>query len=119
MTFDVIVLTQKMPDTVAVLDGLGAAGDELRVDLPDHDGVIQLCDDTGGTLLSVEAPILIQVPDEAERLLGERSAGLEPPLWRVEVRAAERDGADEIARRFAEALVQRLGGMVWDGGAGP
>ncbi|XVQ12479.1 hypothetical protein ACQP1W_07950 [Spirillospora sp. CA-255316] len=117
MTFDVIVLTREMPDTVALLDGLGAAGEELRVDLPDHAGVIQLCDDIGGTLLSVEAPILIQVPGEAERLLGERAAGLAPPLWWVEVRAAEREGADELARRFAGALVQRLGGLVWDGGA--
>ncbi|GAA3945524.1 hypothetical protein GCM10023085_29610 [Actinomadura viridis] len=115
MTYDVVVLTQEMPDTVAVLDGLGAVGDDLRLDLAGRDGLIRLCDVSGGTLLSIEAPVGIRAPGEAERLLGERAAGLEPPLWRVRMRAAEREGADDLARRFARDLVRRLGGMVWDG----
>ncbi|WP_344941293.1 hypothetical protein [Actinomadura miaoliensis] len=113
MTYDVIALTQQMPDVRTLLDGLSAAGDDLRLDVPEHGGVIQLFDDEGGPLLSVEAPVLVQVPGEAERLLGPSAAGLRPPLWWVEARAAERQGAPELARVFADALVNKLGGVVW------
>ena len=116
MASDVIVLTREMPNTVAVLDGLGAAGEELRVNLPGRAGVIQLCDDVGRVLLSVDAPVRIEAVEEAERLLGERAAELPPPLWRVRVRASGRDDADELARRFARALVRQLGGLVVEDG---
>lgn len=114
VTYDVVALIREPPDQRAVLDALGAVGEELLVDVLEHGGVIQLCDAEGGTLLSIEEPVLIQVRGEAERLLGPVAAGLDPPLWWVEARAAERDGARDRARVFAGALVAGLGGVVWD-----
>jgi hypothetical protein len=98
---------------------LAAAGEDLLV-LPVADGaVLQLCDQPdGGTvraLLTVEEPVLVPVPGEVARLLGEEAASqVATPLWWLEVRAAaEPEGAVVLARRFAEALRQRLGGVVW------
>jgi hypothetical protein len=111
MTQDVIALARETPDVRAIVAGLRAAGDQWRVRQDADGAVVQLCDDAGRPLLSIEAPVLVQVPGEVNRLLG---VDVPTPVWWVEMRAPSGvvEGA-VLARRFADELVRRLGGVVW------
>lgn len=111
MTYDVVAVVPSMPDVRAILAGMVAAGEQLRVDEAADGGIIRLSDDEGNPIVSIEVPVLIQVAGEVERLLGVREDRV--PIWWVEARATARDGADGIARAFAAELVRRLGGTVW------
>lgn len=111
MTYDVVAVVGAMPDVRAILAGMVAAGEDLLVDETADGGIIQLSDEEGNPIVSIEVPVLIQVAGEVERLLGVREDRV--PIWWVEARATARDGADGIARSFADELVRRLGGTVW------
>jgi hypothetical protein len=112
MTSDVVALLQNMPDTKAIVAGLVAAGPELGVRQVADGAVVQLCDRKGRPLVSIEVPVLVQVPGEVERLLGRETADrVTPPVWWVEARA--RNGEGRLARAFADEMVRRLGGVVW------
>ncbi|PZT77344.1 MULTISPECIES: DUF6177 family protein [unclassified Streptomyces] len=115
MTQDVVALTRRMPDSMSVLAGLLAGGPELRVGSAGEGAVVQLCDDEGRPLVSVEVPLLIQVPGEAARLLGADAAPEgDGPWWWVEARAAAGVArADALAGAFAARLTMLLGGTVW------
>ena len=113
MTYDLVALVDGRPSSDDVLAGLAAAGQELGVRAVSGGAIIQLCDDAGEPLVSVEIPILIQVPGEVERMLGPSVGTVETPAWWVELRASTRDGARQIAEKYATTLVGRLGGMVW------
>jgi hypothetical protein len=118
MTRDVIVLTDRMPDVRAIVDGMLAAGPELRVRAVAGGAVVQLCDDGGRPLVSVEAPILVQVPGEVARLLGPEAAGVDAPAWWVEARESTAVAAAEgLARVLAGRLAAQLGGVLWPPGA--
>lgn len=115
MTKDVIALTERMPDAPAVLAGLLAGGPDLRVETAGEGAVVQLCDSEGRPLVSIEVPLMLQVPSEASRLLG---PGAEPsgdgPAWWVEARAAAGvPRAEQLAGAFAARLTMLLGGRVW------
>jgi hypothetical protein len=111
VTADLIALCREQPDRDAVTAALAAAGPELSVAGDPSGAFVRLLDPSGAHLFAVEAPILVQVPGEVERLL---SVGFDPPVWWVEIRAVSgRDDAIESARRFAQRLVSRLGGAVW------
>ncbi|MDT9698705.1 DUF6177 family protein [Streptomyces sp. P17] len=111
MTKDVIALTPKMPDLRTLLAGLYAGGPDLGVNTLADGAVVQLCAPDGRPLVSVEAPILIQVPGETARLLDHPVDG---PVWWTEARAftavAE---AGRLAGSFAGRLATVLGGTVW------
>ncbi|MEV5603779.1 DUF6177 family protein [Streptomyces sp. NPDC052299] len=115
MTQDVVALTKRMPDSLSVLAGLLAGGPDLRVGSAGEGAVVQLCDDEGRPLVSVEVPLLIQVPGEAVRLLGAEAAPEgDGPWWWVEARAAAGvSRAEELAGAFAARLTMLLGGKVW------
>lgn len=85
MTKDVIALTAKMPDTTALMVALTAGGADLDAQAVGEGAVIQLLGAAGRPLVSVEAPVLVQVPGEVERLLGTPSA---TPVWWTETRAS-------------------------------
>ncbi|MGW2814811.1 DUF6177 family protein [Streptomyces sp. NPDC001415] len=118
MTKDVIALTPKMPDTWALLAGLYAGGPGLSVDTG-HDGaVVQLCAADGRPLVSLEAPLLVQVPGEAERLLGGQVTPPEGSFWWTEARASTAaPEAERLAGSVAGRLTTLLGGTVWPPGA--
>ncbi|MFI6687053.1 DUF6177 family protein [Streptomyces sp. NPDC050485] len=118
MTKDVIALTPKMPDTWALLAGLYAGGPDLAVDTG-HDGaVVQLCAADGRPLVSLEAPLLVQVPGEAERLLGGQVPSPQGPFWWTEVRASTAlPEAERLAGSVAGRLTMLLGGTAWPPGA--
>ncbi|MEU4606022.1 hypothetical protein AB0F43_23800 [Kribbella sp. NPDC023972] len=113
MTYDLVALVDGRPSSDDVLAGLAAAGEDLGVRAVSGGAVIQLCDNENLPLVSVELPLLIQVPGEVERMLGAAVGSVETPAWWVEIRATARDGAREIAQQYANTLISRLGGKVW------
>jgi hypothetical protein len=118
VTKDVIALTPKMPDTRSLLAGLHAGGPELNVTATDDGAVIQLCTAAGRPLVSVEAPQLVHVAGEAERLLGPQVTAPEPPFWWTETRASTAvPEAEPLAGSVCGRLTMLLGGTTWPPGA--
>jgi len=113
VSYDVVALIDGRPSYEDVLAGMVSAGPDWLVRDVSDGAILQLCDPQGQPLASLEAPILIQVPGEVERLLGPELADVEIPVWWMEVRATPQDGAPELADRYAATLVERLGGRVW------
>ncbi len=112
MTKDVIALTRRMPDPATVLAGLLAGGPDMLGRLTGEGAVVQLCDETGRPLVSVEAPLLVQVAGEAERLLG--AAPPPVPFWWTEARATTGvPDAERLAGTFAARLADLAGGSAW------
>ncbi|MEU1332081.1 DUF6177 family protein [Streptomyces sp. NPDC005865] len=114
MTKDVIALSHKMPDAPALLAALHAGGPDLGIGT-EHDGaVIQLRTAAGRPLVSVEAPLLVQVPGEAQRLLGPEAPVPGVPFWWTEARATTAvPEADRLAGSLCGRLSTLLGGTVW------
>src|SRR5690606_29244416 len=111
VTKDVIALTPKMPDTWALLAGLYAGGPDATVTAGHGGAVLRLCTPDGRPLVSVEAPLLVQVPGEAERLLGR---DVPVPFWWTEVRASGAvPGAERLAGSVCGRLALLLGGSAW------
>ncbi|MFC9619107.1 DUF6177 family protein [Streptomyces sp. NPDC056930] len=112
MTKDVIALTRRMPDPLTVLAGLLAGGPDTWVGTTGEDAVVQLCDEQGRPLVSVEAPLLVQVAGEAERLLGATAPPV--PFWWTEARATTGvEEAELLAGTFAARLATLAGGSAW------
>lgn len=112
MTKDVIALTPKMPDPWAVLTGLLSGGPDKLVNATGEGAVVQLCDEQGRPLVSVEAPLLVQVEGEAERLLGATPPRV--PFWWTEARATTGvPDAERLAGTFAARLATLAGGTAW------
>ncbi|TCO28200.1 hypothetical protein EV652_106185 [Kribbella steppae] len=113
MTYDLVALVDGRPSSDDVLAGLAAAGEEMGVRAVSGGAVIQLCGEDHLPLVSIELPLLIQVPGEVERMLGTSVGTVQTPAWWVEIRATARDGAREVAEQYANTLINRLGGKVW------
>jgi hypothetical protein len=113
MTYDLVALVDGRPSSDDVLAGLTAAGEALGVRAVSGGAVVQLCGEDNLPLVSIELPLLIQVPGEVERMLGTAVGTVETPAWWVEIRATARDGAREVAEKYATTLINRLGGKVW------
>ncbi|MGR8007464.1 DUF6177 family protein [Streptomyces hypolithicus] len=116
MTKDVIALTPKMPDIRTLLAGLYAGGPDVGINTMADGAVIQLCAPGGRPLVSIEAPILLQVPGETTRLLGTGTGtdACDIPLWWTEARAStDVPEAEPLARSFAGRLVSVLSGTTW------
>ncbi|MFJ2587920.1 DUF6177 family protein [Streptomyces sp. NBC_00376] len=112
MTKDVIALTPRMPDPLTVLAGLLAGGPDKLVGTAGEDAVVQLCDEQGRPLVSIEAPLLVQVAGEAERLLGATAPPV--PFWWTEARATTGvEEAELIAGTFAARIATLAGGSAW------
>jgi hypothetical protein len=111
---DVVALTTDRPDVGAVLEGL-ASRLWLPLKVGEQAGAYRVYDEAGRLVVFVSDPMLVTVPGEVERLLGERAA---LPVWWVDIRAAaDLDDAARVALACADELVARHGGAVW-GGAG-
>ncbi|MEW1660890.1 DUF6177 family protein [Streptomyces sp. NPDC093707] len=112
MTKDVIALTPRMPDPGAMLASLFSGGPDKLVDTTGEGAVVRLCDGEGRPLVSVEAPLLVQVPGEAERLLGATAPPV--PYWWTEARATTGvEEAEKLAGTFAARLAALAGGSAW------
>ncbi|MFD1663346.1 DUF6177 family protein [Streptomyces caeni] len=112
MTKDVIALTKKMPDPLSIIAGLLSGGPDKLVGAEGDGAVVQLCDEQGRPLVSVEAPLLVQVRGEAQRLLG--ASEPEVPYWWTEARATTGvKEAEGLAGTFAARLATLVGGTAW------
>ncbi|MEU6895741.1 DUF6177 family protein [Streptomyces sp. NPDC046557] len=112
MTKDVVALTERMPDPWTVLAGLLSGGPEKLVNAAADGAVVQLCDEEGRPLVSIEAPLLVQVEGEAERLLGATAPPV--PFWWTEARATTGVAdAARLAGTFAARLAALAGGSAW------
>ncbi|WP_149181779.1 DUF6177 family protein [Streptomyces sp. TRM49041] len=112
MTKDVIALTRRMPAPATVLAALLSGGPDKLVGSAGEGAVIQLCDAAGRPLVSVEAPLLVQVEGEAERLLGATPPPV--PFWWTEARATTGvPDAERLAGTLAARLVTLSGGSAW------
>ncbi|BBC30672.1 uncharacterized protein SGFS_019660 [Streptomyces graminofaciens] len=119
MTKDVIALTPKMPDTRSLIAGLSAGGPDLGLTSTGDGGVLQLCTRAGRPLVSVEAPLLVHIPGEAERLLGPDVSAPPPPYWWTETRASTSvPEAEALAESLCGRLTTLLGGTAWPRAAG-
>ncbi|MFI0261899.1 DUF6177 family protein [Streptomyces sp. NPDC017056] len=112
MTKDVIALTQRMPNPSAMLAGLLSGGPDKLVDTAGEGALMRLCDAEGRPLVSVEAPLLVQVAGEAERLLGATPPPV--PYWWTEARATTGvEHAEHLAGTFAARLATLADGSAW------
>ncbi|MDI5965536.1 DUF6177 family protein [Streptantibioticus silvisoli] len=112
MTTDLIALTRRMPDPRTLAAALAATGPDLRLRSLGDGSVLQLCDEQGRPLLSVEAPIDVRVPGETARLLG-ADASSDGPVWWTEARAATGvPAAEALAATFVSHLAGALDGQV-------
>lgn len=113
MTLDAVALCPRQPNRQTVLDALLEVGPQLGVRPLPAVGLLQLCDARQRTVLTLEGPTLVQVPGEAQRLLGVDPATTDP-LWWIQVRAETAiPGAHRLAQRLCAALVARTGGTSW------
>ncbi|MFD0447070.1 MULTISPECIES: DUF6177 family protein [Streptomyces violaceusniger group] len=118
MTKDVIALTERMPDVWSLVAGLFAGGPGLDVRSAGEGAVLQMCDEAGRPLVSVEAPLLVRVAGEAARLLGPEAGDTGVPVWWTEARAATGvERAELLAASFARRLAGLCGGSVWPSAA--
>ncbi|KUN82362.1 DUF6177 family protein [Streptomyces griseoruber] len=114
MTKDVLALTPKMPDQASLLAALHAGGPDLGLTATDDGAVIQLRTAAGRPLVSVEAPLLVHVPGEAERLLGAGTTAPGLPYWWTEARASTATPeAEPLAESVCGRLTLLLGGTTW------
>ncbi|MGW2317381.1 DUF6177 family protein [Streptomyces sp. NPDC001680] len=119
MTTDIIALTEKMPDPATLLAALHAGGPDLTLTATQDGAVIQLCTAAGRPLVSIESPLLIHVPGEAERLLGPDITPPQPPYWWTEARASNAiPEAEPLAGSVCGRLTMLLGGTTWPREAG-
>jgi hypothetical protein len=113
VTFDIVALCRDQPDAAVTFAALLEAGTQLRVNTIDHVHLVQLYHPDGRLLLTTEGPRLVQVPGEAQRLLG-ITKDVPHPVWWVESRAPGNDpDAEAVARRFTDALVAATKGVSW------
>ncbi len=111
MTVTMVVLARAQPGSDVLVNALLAAGPQLRVGSIGHGVALQLFDDEATLAVTVEVPSLIQVPGEAQRLLGVSSEP-EVPYWWIDLRRpTSSDGGP--AHRLATSLAEQLDGMVW------
>lgn len=112
MTFDIVALCRDQPGPGELIAAMRAAGAQLRVNTIEESKLIQLYREDGRLLLSTEGARLVQVPGEAQRLLGVSDAP--HPAWWVETHAPGRDPeAEAAARSFTGALIAASGGVSW------
>ncbi|MFF9330340.1 DUF6177 family protein [Streptomyces sp. NPDC014776] len=114
MTKDVIALTERMPDAPTLLAALHAGGPDLHLTATDDGAVVHLCTPAGRPLVSVESPLLVHVPGEAERLLGPDVTPPQLPYWWTEARASTAiPTAEPLAGSVCGRLAMLLGGTTW------
>ncbi|MGY1773874.1 hypothetical protein [Blastococcus sp. SYSU D00813] len=112
MSADAVAVLAAVPDEARVVAALAHAVPALSVE-QDGDGALHLSGGDGRYWFTVDAPVLVRVEGEADRLLGS-GPPVPCPGWWVEVRADPRvPGAPEAAREFARALAQLGEGTLW------
>ncbi|MEE2037679.1 DUF6177 family protein [Nocardiopsis sp. CT-R113] len=117
MSYDVVALVAGEPDEHDIVRALESVDQELRLHWHKDTSVLQIRDGDGRLVATLEPGQRVESPGEVVRLLGaEAVAGLPDRFWWVETRARPDAQGREVAHRFADGLVLRLGGAVWTSG---
>ncbi|MEU5883496.1 hypothetical protein [Spirillospora sp. NPDC047279] len=112
MSREFVALLRERPEIAAALRHVEIPGG-APLEVGSQAGATQVFDGSGRMLVIIREPVLVEVPDEAERLLG---VAVPSPVWWVEIQAAAGAGdAADVAARLAEAMTGRYGGTVWNG----
>ena len=118
MSYDVVALVSGRPDERAIVDALRNVDPELRLHWHGDTEVLQVRDESGRLLATLEPGREVERTDDVVRLLDENVvAGLPDSFWWMETRARPDEQGREVAHRFADRLALRLGGAVWTSGA--
>ena len=118
MSYDVVALVARTPDEQAIVRALQDVDPEPLLRWHADTNLLQIRDEEGRLLATIEPGQRVEHPDEVTRLLDpEIVAGLPETFWWVEVRARPDGQGREVAHRFADGLAMRLGGAVWTSGA--
>ncbi|MEU3307412.1 DUF6177 family protein [Nocardiopsis sp. NPDC006832] len=118
MSYDVVALVGGRPNEQAIVDALQYVDPELRLHVHGNTDVLQIRDQEGRLLATLEPGQEVERPDDVVRLLGEDVvAGLPETYWWVETRARPDEQGREVAHRFSDRLALRLGGAVWTSGS--
>lgn len=113
MSLDIVALVLDQPDPGGMLAGMSGPRGMLGVRHDATTGVTHIHAPEGPLLVAVEAPALVQVKGEVQRLLGVEVQG---PVWWVDIRASvEPDEALVLARTIGDEFVRRHGGVLWTG----
>lgn len=117
MSYDVVALVAREPDTESVAKALRDIDPELWLHRHEETEVLQIRGDGDRLLASLEPGRLVESADEIPRLLGsDVSRWLPERCWWMEIRARPDARGREVAHRFADGLALRLGGAVWTSG---
>ncbi|MDA2808644.1 DUF6177 family protein [Nocardiopsis suaedae] len=117
MSYDVVALVAGMPDERAIADALDDVDPGLWLHRHGDTAVLQIRDEDGRLLATLEPGQHVEHADAVVGLLGEEVvAGLPEPFWWVETRARPDVLGREVAHGFADRLALRLGGAVWTSG---
>lgn len=117
MSYDTVALVAREPNLETVIRALEdvAPGTWLRPH-PDT-ALIELRDEEGSLLATVEPGLPLASNQEIGRLLGPEQQDTAPnPCWWVETRARPDTAGRRIADDFAQTLTTHLGGTVWASG---
>lgn len=118
MSYDVVALVSGRPDEQAIVHALQDVDPELRLHWHGDTDVLQIRDENGRLLATLEPGQEVERADDVVRLLGEDVvAGLPDSYWWMETRARPDEQGREVAHRFADRLALGLGGAVWTSGA--
>ncbi|MFD3686451.1 DUF6177 family protein [Nocardiopsis sp. NPDC058631] len=117
MSYDVVALVAHKPDDQAIARALQDVDPELRLHQHKDTSVLQIRDQDGHLLATLEPGQQVECRGEVDRLLGpEVAAGLPDSCWWVETRARPDQAGRQVAHRFSDGLALRLGGAVWTSG---
>ena len=117
LSYDVVALVAGRPDEQAMVHALQDVDPELRLHWHGNTEVLQVRDQDGRLLATLEPAREVERTDDVVRLLGEDVvAGLPESYWWVETRARPDEQGREVAHRFSDGLALRLGGAVWTSG---
>jgi hypothetical protein len=104
-----VLLSSESPTLPTVIAAFTRHSPDARVDLRSASEVC-LFDETGQLLVRVEAPLLVQAPGEAERLLGAASPPL--PYYWTELSCGPSSSAQRLMTEVAASIGDRIGGRL-------
>ena len=117
MSYDTVALVAREPDLETVTRVLEDTAPGLWLHPHPDTALLELRDDDGALLATVEPGLAMASRQEIGRLLGQDTQDSAPdPCWWVETRARPDEAGRRVADDFAQVLVDRLGGTVWTSG---
>lgn len=117
MSYDTVALVAQEPGLETVTRVLEQIVPGLWLRPHPDTALLELREEQGPLLATVEPGLAIASHQEIGRLLGAEKQDIAPdPCWWVETRARPDDAGHRVADDFARTLAELLGGTVWASG---